>query len=233
MVAAAPPVSLAAPVLAGTAQQGRVLTVSNGSWAGSPTIALTRRWERCTRATCAPIAGAVAATYTLTATDVGHQVRAVVIAQNAAGSAEAATGMSAVVTGSASTPATTTPTTVPGGLPTRSVSVRTSRARLDRRGRVVLRLRCTATDGGPCRVTVTLRTAARVQTARGRAILTLGTTRVTLPAGATGTARVTVGAAGRRLVTRLRRVRTTVLVQVRQADGAARTVRGALTVLAP
>ena len=62
------------------------LTVSNGTWSGSPTT-YQYQWERCNSsgAGCVAISGAQASTYGLTASDVGHEIVAEVAATNVGG----------------------------------------------------------------------------------------------------------------------------------------------------
>jgi hypothetical protein len=63
------------PTLAGSATVGQVLTVTPGTWAGTPAT-FTYAWLRCNAngRLCVAIAGATAATYTLVADDAGHTV---------------------------------------------------------------------------------------------------------------------------------------------------------------
>jgi len=63
------------PTLAGTASVGQALTVTPGTWSGSPTT-FTYAWLRCNAngRLCTAIAGATAASYTLTADDSGHTI---------------------------------------------------------------------------------------------------------------------------------------------------------------
>ena len=93
------PVNTAAPSISGAAQQGQQLTTSNGSWSNSPTD-FGYAWQDCNSSggSCDTISGAASASYTLTAADVGHTVRAVVTASNAGGSASASSSVTAVVT---------------------------------------------------------------------------------------------------------------------------------------
>jgi hypothetical protein len=81
-----PPTNTALPAIGGTTTQGRTLSVSNGTWTGSPT-SFARQWRRCNAAgsSCSNIAGATASSYVLRAADVGHTLRAVVTATNAVG----------------------------------------------------------------------------------------------------------------------------------------------------
>lgn len=103
------PTNLTVPVVTGAAGVGQVLSTSNGTWAGAPTL-YSYRWQRCSPGnanSCADIAGATAATYQLTAADAGFGVRSEVTALNAAGASapEASAVTSVVVSIPASTAA--------------------------------------------------------------------------------------------------------------------------------
>ena len=108
--AASGPVGTAAPTIAGTAQDGQVLSATNGTWTNSPT-SYTYAWSQCdaSGASCTAIATATAATYTAVTADVGHTLRVTVTAKNANGSGTATSAASAVV----SDKTAPTPTTVP------------------------------------------------------------------------------------------------------------------------
>ena len=108
------PFNLTAPSIAGTAQDAQTLTLSPGTWDGTPTITTTYQWRRCDSAgaNCVDIAGATGLTYTAAPADVGKTLRAVVTATNAGGSTAAATTQTAVVT--AAPPANTAPPTISG-----------------------------------------------------------------------------------------------------------------------
>lgn len=95
---AAAPGNTAAPTVSGTTQIGSTLTVTNGSWSGSPT-GYTYAWSRCdqTGSSCAAIGGATAATYKLQQVDAGTTLRATVTATNSAGSTSATSVPTAVV----------------------------------------------------------------------------------------------------------------------------------------
>jgi len=109
------PVNTAPPVVSGTAQVGNALTVSTGSWSGSPTT-FGYQWQRCdaSGSSCASVSGATAAGYALTTADQGRTMRAVVKASNAAGTASATSDPSAVVA-AAVTPAFTVTSSIPDG----------------------------------------------------------------------------------------------------------------------
>ena len=82
------PSTVAPPTLSGTAGVGKTLSTTDGSWAHAPT-GYAYQWQRCAASGtgCTGISGATAATYLLTAADVGHVVRSTVSAHNAVGTA--------------------------------------------------------------------------------------------------------------------------------------------------
>ena len=86
------------PAISGRATVGASLSASTGAWSGS-SASYAYAWERCSAvgAGCQPIAGATAASYTVTAADDGSTLRVVVTAANTAGSASAPSAVTAVV----------------------------------------------------------------------------------------------------------------------------------------
>ena len=72
---AAAPVNVTLPTISGTAQEGQVLTVANGTWTNSPS-SFTYQWLR----DGAVIAGSVNQTRTLVAADIGHVISCAVVA---------------------------------------------------------------------------------------------------------------------------------------------------------
>jgi hypothetical protein len=66
---------LSAPTIAGSPSLGSVLTGTNATWVGTPSV--QRRWLRCDAAggSCAAIPGATGATYTVTPADLGRTLR--------------------------------------------------------------------------------------------------------------------------------------------------------------
>lgn len=106
-VAAAPvaaPTNTGLPAITGTAQAGQTLSVSNGTWTGSPTV-YARQWLRGGVA----IAGATGATYTLVTADVGATISCTVNASNAGGSASATSaGVGPVAAAPVAAPTNTT-----------------------------------------------------------------------------------------------------------------------------
>jgi hypothetical protein len=94
--AATPPTNTAPPTITGTPQVGVTLTASPGTWTGTQPIAFTFQWQRCAT-TCANIAGATSASYTLVAADQGATIRVVVTGTNNAGNATATSNATATV----------------------------------------------------------------------------------------------------------------------------------------
>lgn len=101
-VATAPPVLVTGAALTPPAvvQQGATMKTTKGTWTGPADIAYTQEWQRCTvgqAATCAAIAGATAASYVMTADDVGKSIRARVTATNPDAAVDSLTSLSSVV----------------------------------------------------------------------------------------------------------------------------------------
>jgi hypothetical protein len=84
---ALPPTYTVPPAISGIAIEGETLTVSTGTWTSSATITFAYRWYRCGFAgsPCVAIETATAATYTLSADDIGRTLRATVTATDANG----------------------------------------------------------------------------------------------------------------------------------------------------
>jgi len=111
-----PPVSTAVPVVSGTAEVGRTLSVSDGSWAGSQPMSFGYQWRRCDASggACVDIAGATSASYLVVTDDVGLTLRGVVTATNGGGSTSATSAQSAVVVSQPSSGTMTFPVTSGG-----------------------------------------------------------------------------------------------------------------------
>jgi hypothetical protein len=93
-----PPANVTPPVVSGSSIEGQTLATSTGSWTESP-VSFAYQWQDCNASGghCSTIAGAAAASLTLTARDVGHTVRSVVKATNAGGTGKASSAPSPVV----------------------------------------------------------------------------------------------------------------------------------------
>lgn len=87
------PANTVLPVITGTAQEGQVLTVSTGTWTGTPTPTYTRQWK----ADAVNISGATATTYTPVVGDVGKVITCTVTGTNSAGNASATSAATAAV----------------------------------------------------------------------------------------------------------------------------------------
>ncbi|HEY0360844.1 MAG TPA: hypothetical protein VGC83_01120 [Solirubrobacteraceae bacterium] len=97
--ASSAPVSATPPVLSGPAAQGHPLTANPGNWSVPGPATYTYQWQRCDAkgANCVDIPGATGDTYTPTAGDVGHTLRAEITATNDAGATSTTTTPSAPV----------------------------------------------------------------------------------------------------------------------------------------
>jgi len=116
---AAQPSESSPPTISGTAQQGKTLTASTGTWNGTTPITYTYQWRRCDKngGDCADVSGATSKTYTLGSSDVGHTMRVHVTAKNDDGSASDTSAPTAVVSAPAPTttkPSETSPPTIGG-----------------------------------------------------------------------------------------------------------------------
>lgn len=103
---AAPPNNTAEPAISGRAEQGRVLTSSNGSWTGTQPITLAYQWVRCGAdggrsdgGDCTLISGATGPRYLLVRADVDFRMRVRVTATNAQGSRTVASNPTNAVVG--------------------------------------------------------------------------------------------------------------------------------------
>ncbi|MGO9761029.1 MAG: hypothetical protein ACLP1Q_07200, partial [Solirubrobacteraceae bacterium] len=92
------PDDTALPTISGNASEGQTVVASTGSWSGSPT-SYAYQWQECNSSGggCSNVSGATANSYQLAAGDVGHTMRVVVTASNAAGSTPASSAATATV----------------------------------------------------------------------------------------------------------------------------------------
>jgi hypothetical protein len=86
------PTYTALPAITGEAEDMQTLTVSNGTWNGTPAPSFTYQWLRCSKANngCKPVEGATQSTYKVTSADLAARLTAMVKAENVAGSFSAA-----------------------------------------------------------------------------------------------------------------------------------------------
>lgn len=87
------------PQVSGSTTVGGTLSATSGSWSRQPT-SYSYQWQSCLLATCLPIPGATAASYTVTSNDNGVSFDVVVSAANATGSSQAVSAITATVGGS-------------------------------------------------------------------------------------------------------------------------------------
>jgi hypothetical protein len=94
----AAPTDTVSPAVSGTAEEGRTLSASTGTWTGSPT-SYGYQWKDCNTsgASCSNIVGATASTRVLASSDVGHTLVVVVSATNAGGTGEATSAATGTV----------------------------------------------------------------------------------------------------------------------------------------
>lgn len=86
------------PEISGEAEDGQLLTVSSGTWTGTPPLSYTYQWESCTGQKCTKISGAKASSYRVATSEIDDTLRATVTAENAAGSKTAKSAQTATVT---------------------------------------------------------------------------------------------------------------------------------------
>jgi hypothetical protein len=103
------PLNTAAPTITGTAIAQQTLTGAHGAWTSNP-IDYADQWDDCDTAgnSCTPIAGATGLSYALKPSDVGHTIRLVETASNAAGAGQPANSAPTALvttTGGAGSPA--------------------------------------------------------------------------------------------------------------------------------
>jgi hypothetical protein len=109
----AAPINTVLPSFTGTPTVGQTLTASDGTWTGTPSPTLSRKWQR----DGVDIASATGTTYLLAAGDSGKQVSVLVTGTNTVGSASASSG-TALISAGGSAPVNTVAPTRSGGLNT-------------------------------------------------------------------------------------------------------------------
>lgn len=111
---AAAPANTTAPAVSGTPKVGQTLTVSNGTWTGSPT-SYSYRWQRCSSSTsCTNISNETGNSYVVRTADVGHTLRAVVAATNADGTSTANSNQTDTVAAATGIPVNTAQPSISG-----------------------------------------------------------------------------------------------------------------------
>lgn len=110
------PVNTALPAIAGNAGIGQPLSVSTGTWRGTPPFTFIFQWQRCNESgsSCADIAGATGQSYTPVSGDSGKKLGALVTALTSDGAERIRSSLSEIVVGSPTMPANTRPPVVYG-----------------------------------------------------------------------------------------------------------------------
>ncbi len=87
------------PVVSGTAEVGKELTTTNGTWSGTTPLSFSYQWRRCdkTGGSCDNISGATDNTYKLQGADGGNTLRVVVTAKNGDGTDNSTSVPTAVI----------------------------------------------------------------------------------------------------------------------------------------
>jgi hypothetical protein len=101
---AAGPANKTAPAISGIPEQGQQLAMTPGTWTDATPVSVTHTWQVCAGATCTNIPGATAATYTVTASDVGRAIRVFETGSATDGANSVPSAPTATVTGNAAPP---------------------------------------------------------------------------------------------------------------------------------
>ncbi len=111
VIASPKPQPASLPTITGAARVGVLLSLSEGTWVGSPT-SYARRWQKCNAdgTGCVTISGITASSYLIPASAAGFRIRAYVTATNAAGSTTAYSTLTEVIVVGAPPVAVTPPT---------------------------------------------------------------------------------------------------------------------------
>ena len=110
-----PPVNTSLPTISGQTVVGDTLTAANGSWSNGPT-GFAYQWQDCNSSgtNCSNISGATSSSYKLASGDAGDTIDVVVTACNSAGSGQASSAATAVVTMPVQPPVNTSKPTITG-----------------------------------------------------------------------------------------------------------------------
>jgi hypothetical protein len=232
------PANVTPPALTGTAREGEVLTVDNGTWSGTPPLNFTYQWFSCPDfGVCTAITHS-AQSLTLGAEHVGRRFVVTVTARNSGGMAGASTAPTALVVAASSGGGggggdggsggggggTGDDKTAPG------LSLSLGRT-LDLAATAKRGLSAVGTCSEACTVDAQLsidkRTARKLGVASARVVI--GRAKVSLAAGERKTIRVKVAKKARRKLARAKRVRVQLALVIRDAAGNATTMKRTVT----
>ena len=129
------PANTKQPDPSGKAEDGQNVTVDPGTWSGQKPIAFSYQWQSCNAAgVCTDIAGATSQSFTVTSTQVGSKLRAMITATNSAGKATASSNLTvAVIAKTSGSPVNTTLPLISGSALVGHTKMQSSTGRLDRR----------------------------------------------------------------------------------------------------
>jgi CHRD domain/Ig domain of plant-specific actin-binding protein len=104
------------PDPAGTAQDGKTVTVDNGSWSGLQPITFTYQWQTCTavKVACTNLAGMTSSSLLIGPSQVGTLLRATIVASNAVGKTSAFSNLTTIVLAKATAPVNVTRPAISG-----------------------------------------------------------------------------------------------------------------------
>ncbi len=95
----APPSNTVPPVVSGTVEIGEILSTTNGTWTGTPTVTFTYQWARynASNVYVENISLATSSTYEITEDDVGYKIACVVTGTNGYGNSDGTSNLTTVV----------------------------------------------------------------------------------------------------------------------------------------
>jgi hypothetical protein len=110
------PANTGLPTISGTAEVGKSLTATSGTWTGTVPMTYSYQWQRSdsTGTTWTGVTGATGTTYLLGSADAARRLRVVVTAANAVGTTSATSAATAIVTTPVVAPASTAAPAVTG-----------------------------------------------------------------------------------------------------------------------
>ena len=110
------PANTKRPQITGTVAVGQQLQASSGTWTGSPTPTYSYQWKDCDSSgnNCSLISGATGSSYTIASSDVGSTLLVTVTATNSAGSSNANSPATSVVSQPSQAPTNSQPPQITG-----------------------------------------------------------------------------------------------------------------------
>ncbi len=251
------PADVTVPTISGSPVDGQTLTVTHGSWTHAPT-SYRDEWGRCANSeieSCHTVA--MGQSYTLSASDLGYELRVRESASNENGGEQfAISAPTATVTGPTGThsgglvdsvppPPAFTPVSPPAGrvagyqesIPVPDAKLASTALEASASGAVAVKVSC-PTGVSSCSGAVTLRTLNAVSTSSGRAghskkaILTLASGSFTVAGGRVKTVTLHLSEKGRALLSRSHELRVRTTIVAHDPAGTAHTTQTVATLRA-